>query len=235
VLQWAKAHAKPHISAYRSISTPEHPDEYISLIERYLQLVPDLLPDLSRTTLSHPDLHLDNIFVDPDTKKITCIIDWQSASVSEPVFQESMLLMLTPLSPRKTREGEESVPDENADRTNHLLAHYRHLTQLEYKTGTETAKPNIEPSHPLAEPTSLLTGCWTRNDLYSFRHKLIYIAATWGKGGIDADIPCPLGFSQKELDDHGEELELLEVLREALTILQDVHKIPLEGRVRRED
>jgi aminoglycoside phosphotransferase (APT) family kinase protein len=34
-------------------------------------------------TLSHPDLHLDNIFVDPDTKRITHIIDWQSAVISD--------------------------------------------------------------------------------------------------------------------------------------------------------
>ncbi|OQE41095.1 hypothetical protein PENCOP_c005G01944 [Penicillium coprophilum] len=36
----------------------------------------------SGNVLMHPDLHLDNIFVDPETLQITRIVDWQSAFVA---------------------------------------------------------------------------------------------------------------------------------------------------------
>ncbi|KAF7617594.1 hypothetical protein AFLA_006510 [Aspergillus flavus NRRL3357] len=37
----------------------------------------------SSNVLWHPDLHLDNVFVDPNTHEITSIIDWQSALSEE--------------------------------------------------------------------------------------------------------------------------------------------------------
>ncbi|KAJ6786952.1 hypothetical protein PWT90_04589 [Aphanocladium album] len=55
------------------------------------QVLRDMMPHFSvgrkGYTLSHPDLHVDNIFVD-DSFNITCIIDWGSAStgpVAEPM------------------------------------------------------------------------------------------------------------------------------------------------------
>ena len=74
-IQWATAYAKSQINAYRSIKTPDSLSDYISLLKRYFQLAPYLSPGPFRISLSYPDLHLDNIFVDLDTKKITCIID----------------------------------------------------------------------------------------------------------------------------------------------------------------
>ncbi|KAF4462691.1 kinase-like domain [Fusarium albosuccineum] len=59
------------------------------------QFLQDMIPQLSSTTtggftLSHPDLHLGNIFVDEDLN-ITCIIDWGSAT-SGPITE----LLATP-------------------------------------------------------------------------------------------------------------------------------------------
>lgn len=50
------------------------------LLEIYTALAPHLAPTPTSEQLnriSHPDLHLDNIFVDPETYCITSIIDWQ--------------------------------------------------------------------------------------------------------------------------------------------------------------
>ncbi|KAK2820002.1 hypothetical protein FQN49_007819 [Arthroderma sp. PD_2] len=69
---WAKAHAKVRMNYHRSMEHPEIPEDYLSLLQRYVALAPYLVPAASRDapkTLSHPDLHLDNIFVDPNTKK----------------------------------------------------------------------------------------------------------------------------------------------------------------------
>ena len=43
------------------------------------ELVPSLLSQSDGFTLSHPDLHVGNIFVD-DELNVTCIIDWSSAT-----------------------------------------------------------------------------------------------------------------------------------------------------------
>jgi Ser/Thr protein kinase RdoA (MazF antagonist) len=58
----------------------------LNLLDRYLQLAsamgpPQSINDAHSPTLWHPDLHLNNVFVDPQSKQITHIIDWQSAAV----------------------------------------------------------------------------------------------------------------------------------------------------------
>jgi len=236
-MQWAKAYARPHTNPYRSLETPESPDEYISLLERYLQLVPHLSPGPSRTTLSHPDLHLDNIFVDPDTKKITCIIDWQSASASELLFQQSIPRLLLPVGSSKTGNQLQAAPEESnesddANITTDLLSHYQHLTRI--KDEPRWAGKALHNCSPLAKPTSLLCGAWSRNDVFSFRHALIYIAAEWGKFA-PVTVSCPIQFTKEELELHESELELLEGLGEVLNQLQSDNLIPLGGMVLREN
>jgi hypothetical protein len=75
-LEWAASHARPRMNFHRSMDAPETPSEYIALLEKYIALSPYLAPwpELPNR-ISHPDLHLDNIFVDPDTYRITSIID----------------------------------------------------------------------------------------------------------------------------------------------------------------
>ena len=50
-------------------------------------LPPESTADLLCPTLWHPDLYLNNVFVDPDTKKITQIIDWQ-LSAALPLYYQ---------------------------------------------------------------------------------------------------------------------------------------------------
>ncbi|KAF2463885.1 kinase-like protein [Lindgomyces ingoldianus] len=236
-IQWAKAYAKPRINPYRSFESPESPDEYISLLERYLQLVPHLLPGPSRTSLSHPDLHLDNIFVDPGTKQITRIIDWQSASVSEPFFQHKIPRLLLPVGSSTTSNRlkaalEEPNATDDADRTADLLSHYQRLTRL--KNRRRWAAMTLRCRSLLAEPSSLLCGAWSRNDVFSFRHALIHLAAQW-EDIAPATVSCPIQFTEKELELHNSELELLEGLGEVLHQLQKDNLIPLGGMVLREN
>lgn len=61
-------------------------------IQWYLDLVPHLIPvdiALKKPCIWHPDLHTENIFVDPSNPtKITSIIDWQSTQVA-PMFSQA--------------------------------------------------------------------------------------------------------------------------------------------------
>lgn len=77
-IQCATAYAKPQMNAYRSIGAPESPDDYISLLKRYLQLVPHLSPGPFRTLLSHLDLHLD-----PETKVYSICMNFRISTIAE--------------------------------------------------------------------------------------------------------------------------------------------------------
>lgn len=61
-------------------------------LENYIKVAPFLLPkdkELSKPVLWHPDLHGDNIFVNPDRpSEIVSIIDWQAVNLS-PLFLQA--------------------------------------------------------------------------------------------------------------------------------------------------
>ena len=150
------------------------------MLERHLQVVPYLSPGSFWTSLSHPDLHLNNIFVDPDTKKITCVTDWQSASVSEPFLHQHIPRMLFQVSSHPTKErSETSTEKRSAERspnaTTSILSSYQNLTRL--RNEQRWAAMNIRNCSLLKEPVSLLCGSWSRNDVFSFRHALVHVAA----------------------------------------------------------
>jgi hypothetical protein len=63
-IQYVKTHAHPRMNYHRSSTEPELPEEVLTLLERYLQLSPAMVPpkspdDTHSPTLWHPDLHLD--------------------------------------------------------------------------------------------------------------------------------------------------------------------------------
>lgn len=82
---------------HRSLQHPETPDDYISLLERYLAAVPypaTAAQNGKGNTIVHPDFHLDSIFIDPETNRITGIIDWQHAVASPVQLQAHIPQML---------------------------------------------------------------------------------------------------------------------------------------------
>ncbi|CZT52708.1 uncharacterized protein RSE6_14068 [Rhynchosporium secalis] len=236
--QWTKTYATAQMNYCRPIDTPELPEEYISLLERYLILVPHLTPifseELQSKTLCLRDLHLDNIFVDPDTKRITHIIDWQSTPVSE-IFLQYRVPPMLPLSsgyksisePMSEGSGRRSESGESDD----ILRRYQDLTRI--KNPLRWAAIN-HPHKSILQPVSLVSGAWSRNDVFSFRHALITIAAHWQDIYPDST-PCPISFTDQELWLHNEEMELLEELGTVLHLLEDQNLIAVGGRVLRED
>ncbi|TVY51693.1 Altered inheritance of mitochondria protein 9, mitochondrial, partial [Lachnellula cervina] len=237
-IRWTEACAAPQMNYHRPIDTPELPDEYLSLLKRYLTLIPYLPPlfprDLQSKTLFHQDLHLDNIFVDPDTKKITHIIDWQGTAISEIFFQHRVPAMLPPLG------GYASVPETKSQgsgmgtcsgKSGDILDHYQTLTRT--KNPLRWAAIN-HPHKSILQAVYLVSGAWSRNDVFAFRHALITIAAHW-KHICQNSTTCPISFTAQELELHNEEMEVLEELGTVLHLLQDQNLISVGGRVLRED
>lgn len=93
---------------------------------------------------------------------------------------------------------------------------------------------NVHNRSLLAELLSSLCGAWNRDDVFSFRHVLIHIAARWEEIG-PSTTHCPILFTEKELELHSSELELIEGLGEVLHQLQTDNLIPLGGMVLREN
>jgi Phosphotransferase enzyme family len=79
-------------SAQNQIGARHSASQHIALLKKWLSLAPAVLPlhEHRVPTLSHPDLHAANIFVNDDNPiSVTAIIDWQGAAI-RPLFETIM-------------------------------------------------------------------------------------------------------------------------------------------------
>lgn len=210
----------------RSQEQPETPDDYISLIQRYIGLAADLVRDPlgieQSNKLIHPDLHLDNIFINPQTNRITSVIDWQHIAASPVCLHPLFPQMLEP-------SGIEEKEQKRLE--NQLLQFY--LGKLE-STEPQRWKILTAPSRSIrVEPILLVPSCWDREDLFSLRNSLITAIAHWPEIR-PCDIECPINFTDDELEQHKSEMELIEGLAIILRQLQNEGLIPLGGMVPRD-
>lgn len=167
---------------YVSLKDPELPNQGVALLSKYLKVTPYLEPKTPEGTanfLWHPDLHLDNVFVDPETCKITGIIDWQSTCVAPLFYQSCVSRMFRHDGP--VREGW-VVPSrpENYDTLNS-----EDQVRIDRDIESETMHKYYEamvckraPHHWTVlkkqrevqlkrNPTWLVTGVWENKDLFS--------------------------------------------------------------------
>lgn len=84
-------------------------------IQWYLERVPHFIPvelALSKPCIWHPDLHAENIFVDPSNPtKITSIIDWQSTQVAPMFSQARQPYLLDYEGPQQFSIEERELPE----------------------------------------------------------------------------------------------------------------------------
>ncbi|GLA58009.1 phosphotransferase enzyme [Aspergillus tubingensis] len=215
---------------YRSIETPENPNEYLALLQRYLDIAPHLVPKQpcseydNINTLSHPDLHLDNVFIDPETHQITSIIDWQLAAITPSFLQHPHPQMLeVSLSPGS---------EEQRSREKELLEYYYKVTEKVNPSRAEAFKDPYLSTRVF--PINLISGCWEREDTFSLRESLIKVAAYWDQLRQD-DTSCPIGFIADELAAHEHERGLIEGLSNIVQQLDEEGLIPIGGMVRPEE
>lgn len=211
---------------YRSLDDPETPGDYISLLERYIAVAPYITSktqDLPNR-ITHPDLHLDNIFIDPDTNRITGIIDWQRASVSPVLFQRVFPQML------EVTRGE---ADERRQREKELLDYYCRAVKVADPLRWEV---DDDPCASFKRRLiSLVPCCWDHENLFSLRNALIEAIARWDEVTGHRGVSCPISFTDKELLQHQDEMELIEGVSAVMRQLDDASLIPFGGMVRRED
>jgi hypothetical protein len=236
---------------HHSLIKPEYPHEMLSLIDRYLQLTSAMMPsqltediDIHSPTLWHPDLHPNNIFVDPDSKKILHVIDWQSAS-SLPSFYHchvptaikhhgSALTVLDDLNswPEPPENYHSLPPDEKKYIDNAIGSEYLHKY---YLSSTRVKNPRhwavLQRAAELnlrTEPAGWVQSAWSNNETFFLRRALMGIANRWEELCPDAG-PCPWVFTEDELASYEHEKETRGYVSTFLAYFQDNWGVPADG------
>ncbi|KAG8207763.1 APH domain-containing protein [Trichophyton interdigitale] len=249
-IAWIKRHASPRINAYISLNDPELPGQALDLLSKYLDAAPYLIPhdQASRANiLWHPDLHLDNVFVDPATCEITGIVDWQGARIA-PLFYQSCIPRMfrhdgpiregwiVPSRPDNfdtlTQEEQRQVDRDLAKETVHK--YYEAMVCKHSPHHWEVLK-DMRSIQRKRSPTSLVTRVWENSDLFFLRQSLITIEALWDKIQPDETVEAPVSFTRKELDLHMKEDENICGVGTMLKLFRDEGVLPEDGMVDPED
>ena len=268
-MAWIKTHATPRMNYYRSGQDEEQPDEALSLISQYNAVVSHLVPEDTEgpgsLVLWHPDLHLDNVFVDPDSRTITRIVDWQAAAVAplwcqcgvpaifrhhKPVREDWVI----PERPEDSDTFSDEKKQTNADLESEMTHKYYeaqvHMRAPHYWETLQQTRFDL-----IRKPIRLVSGVWENRDLFFLRQSLISLEANWRRIRLDWSTTCPIRFSKRDLElhskeernmaairfsDQAQELHSQEeknmaVLGQLLRMFRDQGVPPLDGMVDRED
>ncbi|KAE8150844.1 serine/threonine protein kinase [Aspergillus avenaceus] len=202
----------PHNTVFPGLHSPQ---DYLELLKKYSKIAPYLLPSdpgnyLSRPTIRHPDLTPSNVFICPDTFKITSIIDWQHTVITPllltagypRLFENPEPEPPTGLIPPKYPPDYDTMsPDEKAQvdeliRRQSLFYLYRvfngglnklHLAALQ--------DPLIRQRQHLVD----FAGRQWSGNLMTLRGALMRVRDLWHHlPGKDAGLECPIQFSEQE-------------------------------------
>ncbi|KAL9083058.1 MAG: hypothetical protein Q9165_008682 [Trypethelium subeluteriae] len=246
---WIRRFAKPRMNYFRSLEDLEFPEHAFQLLAKYEQVAPLLIPSENEAApaniLWHPDLHLDNVFVDPVSYEITGIVDWQSATVA-PLFCQSGIHRAFRHC-KSVREGWvvperpenfDALPLDEQKRVDRDLE--SEIIHKYYEAKTLKRAPCHrqylqQPMVPvLRKPIWLVTGVWENSNLVFLRDALIAISLRWNEI-FGEDTPCPIKFSAEELKQHVREGENVNSVEDMLSMFRDQRVLPANGVVHPED
>lgn len=216
-----------------------------------MDVASDLVPSADdeaaiSNVLWHPDLHLDNVFVDPDTHEITSILDWQSACVAPLFYQSEVPRMFRHSGPVQegggvipTRpENYDSLSEEEQKKVDNDLEsqimHMYYVTQV-YKRAPRHWAVYQQNSIPIIrKPVRLVNGVWENRHLFFLRQSLMSLATHWEDIFPNSQVPCPIKFTDKEFELHTKEEENMDGVGEMRAMFRDQGLLPVDGMVERE-
>ncbi|KAK0110887.1 hypothetical protein ONS96_002473 [Cadophora gregata f. sp. sojae] len=241
-----KQHGNPRLNYARSHVEPEHPEEMLELLDKYLKLTPAMVPpsfpDINASTLWHPDLHLDNIFIDPNTLQVTSIIDWQSTTAA-PLFHQcgvpKMVRHREPVSLDLSNFPKLCDDFEDLDQDGKEYAAKMHKSEHLHQYYLRITREN-NPRHWTAlqlydeirvQPAKIVQQVWETNNVFFLRRALMRIAANWEELAPGTG-PCPVIFSDEESTLYNEEVEKREFVSGTLDLFQKNYGLNSEGTVK---
>ncbi|KAK2821087.1 hypothetical protein FQN49_007724 [Arthroderma sp. PD_2] len=242
---YTKKHARPYMNYHRSSTEPQSPDEFLELLDRYLKLTPVMIPpseidDTHSPTLWHPDLHLDNVFVDPESNKITRIIDWQSAAVMPLYYQRGIPRMFEHpggIPHGWTMSLPENYDSLDQDEKEKFESDRKSMAcQRYYEVETRAQNPSHVSAFQLKnldiriDPSRLVVNAWEDEAVFFLRRAIYLIVEQWGNLCPDSGA-CPVSIDKKELELHAAEDEISSSVAEILTLFRDAWGLPPDGMV----
>ncbi|KAF3482827.1 uncharacterized protein GIQ15_02151 [Arthroderma uncinatum] len=242
---FTKKHARPRMNYHRSSTEPQSPDELLELLNRYLKLSPAMIPpvevdDTHSPTLWHPDLHLDNVFIDPELNKITRIIDWQSATVMPFYYQCGIPRMFehpggvphdwTLALPDNydSLDQEEKEKFEN-DRKS-MTCHRYYEVETGAKNPSHLAALQLRNLDVRIDPSRLVVNVWEDQAVFFLRRALNSIVERWQDLCPESGT-CPVTIGKRELELRSAEEEISSSVAEILTLFRDGWGLPPDGMV----
>ncbi|KAI9663120.1 MAG: Phosphotransferase enzyme [Bathelium mastoideum] len=187
------------------------PEAHIALYEKFLKVTDYLLPKdvQTRPTLWHWDIHAPNIFVCGD--QITNVIDWQDTWVG-PLFlqyRHPRLINYDGEVTLRLPEHYSTLVDEE-DKKRIRAQVEKSIILWTYETETKRANPiihdvmHIYQGRTRRDTIQFSANTWD-GDVIPFRQCLIRIVRHWSE--INKEVPCPIGFTDEELETHRREGE----------------------------
>jgi hypothetical protein len=193
-----------------------HPNDHIRLLGDFDKVVPYICPprDDCVSILRHPDLRLENIFVDPTDFTITGIIDWQGTCALPFFKQAGYPRFLSNNGKGVSRLMElDKLPDhfDSLEPDEKEEIQYEHIRRLSCQLYVRsTAKHNLTHFKALARKINAVraellkrAGLPWDGDLVMFRSALLDVVEHWGE--FSGDIPCPLKYCTTEVEHWKEE------------------------------
>lgn len=250
-MAWIKSCASPRMNYYRSSQEQEIPNDGLALLSQYMDVASHLVPPSDdeaavSNVLWHPDLHLDNVFVNPNTHEITSIIDWQSACVAPLFYQSDVPRMFRHSGPVQegwvlpTRpETFDSLSEDEQKKVDYDLEseimHKYYETQVCKRAPRHWAVLQQKSIPIIRKPVWLVTRVWENRNLFFLRQSLMSLATHWADLFPNNQLPCPIKFTDEEVELHSKEEENVNGVGQILTIFRDEGVLPVDGMVERKD
>lgn len=220
---------------FQSIKNTEDPRDIAKLTMQFSAISPYIgehaADDLS--TISHPNLNLDNIFINPDTNEITCLTGWQGTVISPPILKSPNPPFLD--SKFETVTGNWSVK--------HPRDLYRELISEADPLRYYRIYENPEQYHVVTAPLSAICRSYEAQTTFELRESLVNFINYYDLEGGDKSLPPDVRQTSEELRKHEHERLARSELQMTFHMVQDANRlngtdypnIPLDGRVRTED
>jgi hypothetical protein len=193
-----------------------HPNDHIRLLDDFDKVVAYICPprDDCVSIFRHPDLRLENIFVDPTDFTITGIIDWQGTCALPFFKQAGYPRFLSNNGEGVSRLMElDKLPDhfDSLEPDEKEELQYEHIRRLSCQLYLRsTAKHNLAHFKALAQKLNAVraellkrAGWPWDGDLVMFRSALLDVVEHWGE--FSGDIPCPLKYRTTQVEHWKEE------------------------------
>ncbi len=249
-MKFVETQGYPRVNPARSLTEPEQPEEMLDLLYRFLDLAPAMIaPSTSEkdnaSSLWHPDLHLNNIFINPNTMQITNLIDWQSTVAAPFLFQSGVpkLFQHKGLKPLSLSEPVSKLPNNYAELDRDEKEYLKAMVGSEklhryYLKVTERDNPRHWTAlqsydEVQVQPVQIVQQAWEQNMMFFVRRALMRIVNKWGDLCPNAG-PCPVSFSQQEFTLWDGEVEKREVIGSILKLIEDNYGLNPDGSVERD-